>query len=137
MRKLALLFACLLMLLCMPVLVAPAHAQSNHPILGLWFYQPPTDTVLIVSQNHAHTTVSDVTFGTQYTDAATQGCINQGYPPVYLVRYRQDPITGWVVYCYTSQMSYIVISGAQFGQGTIDAAVARAQQIVYGTAITT
>ena len=113
--------------------VLPAHAASE-PIYGIWFYQQQ-DEVKIVAYNHVDTDVTDEEFGTQYTDAATQGCTNQGYPPQYLVRYRQEPDGTWVVYCYSDETAYVVIAGVIFGQATIDAAVCRARQIVYGTCV--
>lgn len=122
----------LLLLLLTGLSVPHAQAQANDQIYGIWFYQQQDD-VKIVSYNHVDTNVTDETFGLSYTQAATQGCIDQGYPPQYLVRYRQEPDGTWVVYCYTDATAYVVIAGSVFGQATIDAAVCRAQQIVYGT----
>lgn len=127
----------------MTVLVQAFPAQAKNvqgqPIYGLWFYQPPTDDVTIVSYNHMHTDVTDEQFGLSYTDTATQRCsqLLGGIQLQYLVRYRQDPILGWTVYCYTNQTNYVVFSGVVFGQQAIDDAVARAKIIVYGCAVST
>jgi len=104
--------------------------QDSQPIYGLYFCQN-VDDVHIVYWNHQVTDVTNEYFGTQYTDAATQGCLNY-VQTLVLVRYRQDPMTGWTVECWTDPNDFVSVPGSEFGQDVIDAAVARAQQIVYG-----
>lgn len=138
------------------LLIAPAHAafrpqipscvsnehsfahpkESSDPIFGLYFCQN-VDAVHIVYINHQVTDVTDETFGTDYTDAATAGCL-QYVQTLVMVRYRQGLDSSWVVDCYYDPAGdFVSIPGSEFGQSTIDAAVCRAQQIVYGTCIST
>jgi len=122
------------------VLLLPGVAQAQaEPIYGVFFcqyagtYCPQADNVHIVYLNHATKDVTDEVFGTSYDQAAIQGCSPYLKPgqTLYLVRYRQDVSGNWVAWCYTDPNNYVSIPGAQFGQSTIDAAVARAKAIVY------
>ena len=113
-----------------------AHAQANTPIYGVFFcqyagtYCPQADNVHIVYLNHQFVDVTDEVFGTSYDQAAIAGC-DRYVQTLYLVRYRQDITGAWVAWCYTDPNNYVSIPGAEFGQSVIDAAVARAKQIVY------
>jgi len=119
------------------VLLLPgvAHAQAQ-PIYGVFFcqapgtYCPQADNVHIVYLNHATKDVTDEVFGTSYDQAAIAGC-DRYVSTLYLVRYRQDVSGNWVAWCYTDPNNYVSIPGAQFGESTIDAAVARAKAIAY------
>ena len=102
---------------------------NSQPIYGLFFYQT-MDDVHIVYYNHQYTDGTDEYFGTSYNSAAVAGCASYVQSP-YLVRYRLDPVGTYTALCYSDPNNYVSVPGTQFGMDTINAAVARARQIVY------